>query len=181
MKLQITDIQGLVVFEKQKFIDSRGYFFESYNKDWFTSLGVNIDFWQDNVSFSKKGVLRGLHFQTTPFEQAKLVQVLQGTVFDVAIDLRKNSKTYKRWHAETLSETNGKTMFIPEGFAHGFLVLSESALFSYKCSSRYSYEHSMIIKWDDPELNIIWPENPEEISEKDKNAITLNEYEKRLG
>jgi dTDP-4-dehydrorhamnose 3,5-epimerase len=176
MKIKTTGIKGLIVFERQMFSDNRGYFYESFNKTWFDSLKLDIGFWQDNVSFSKEGVLRGLHFQKNPFAQAKLVQVLQGEVFDVALDLRKDSPTYRQWHAEILSESNGRMMFIPEGFAHGFLVISESALFHYKCSKKYSPENSITIFWDS--ASIFWPKQPKCISEQDEKGKTLDEYER---
>lgn len=176
MNFKLTGIQGLIVFEKDIFIDDRGYFFEAYNKSWFELLKLNIDFWQDNISFSKKGVLRGLHFQKEPFAQDKFVQVIIGEVFDVAVDLRKDSRTFGKWHAEVLSESNKKVMFIPKGFAHGFLVLSNEAIFNYKCSNKYSKEDSVTINWNDKDLNIFWPKNPSLISEQDKKGISFKEF-----
>lgn len=176
MKVRTTQIKDLIVFENDVFIDNRGYFLESYNELWFKKLKIDVHFSQDNVSMSKKGVLRGLHFQEQPYSQAKLVQVLQGEVFDVAVDLRRDSSTFKQWHAEILNDSNQKLMFIPEGFAHGFIVLSDYALFHYKCSSAYNVESSKTIKWDDKDINILWPIEPISISDKDQNGQSLKDY-----
>jgi dTDP-4-dehydrorhamnose 3,5-epimerase len=176
MKIKTTQFPGLVIIEKNVFADSRGYFFESYNKVWFDLLKLDFTFVQDNVSMSTIGVLRGLHFQQQPFAQAKLVQVLQGEVFDVVVDLREDSPTFKKWHAEIISESNNKAMFIPEGFAHGFLTLSSSALFHYKCSNLYHPESSKIIRWDDEDIDIMWPNKPTSISDQDSKGLSLKDY-----
>ena len=176
MKLKITGIQGLMVFENDFHGDERGFFYESCNEKWFQN---KLHFVQSNISYSKKGVLRGLHIQTEPFVQGKLVQVIQGEVFDVAIDLRKDSKTYKQWHAETLSGINHLMMYIPEGFAHGFLALTDS-LFAYSCTNFYSLEHSKTIRWDDEDLGIIWPKNPTDLSKLDKDAMKFKDYEEEI-
>jgi dTDP-4-dehydrorhamnose 3,5-epimerase len=176
MKIKKTQLPGLIVFEKDIFVDQRGYFFEIYSKTWFEKIKLNVDFVQDNVSVSTKGVMRGLHIQALPYTQAKFVQVLQGEVYDVVVDLRKDSPTFKKWHAEVLSESNKSVMFIPEGFAHGFLVLSESSIFHYKCSNFYNPESSKTIKWNDEEIGIIWPKTPTSISDRDNNGLSLKDY-----
>ena len=163
-----TNIKDVYIIEPQVFGDERGYFFESYKKQEFDKNGLCFNFVQDNQSKSKKGVLRGLHFQKQ-FPQAKLVRVLQGEVFDVAVDLRKNSPTYGKWTGVILSEENKKMFLIPRGFAHGFLVLSDTAVFSYKCDDYYHPEDEGGIAWDDPDIAIEWPQKTNLIlSEKDK-------------
>ena len=154
-KLKIPD---LLLIEPQVFKDERGFFFESYNKkDFENALGKKITFIQDNHSMSLQGVLRGLHFQSKPYEQAKLVRVIQGEVWDVAVDIRDNSPTYGHWCGEVLSEKNKKQLWIPEGFAHGFYVLSETAELVYKVNQFYSNEHEKIIHWKNNSFNIDWP------------------------
>ncbi len=152
------------------FPDERGYFFESYNQQEFERCGISVAFVQDNVSNSKKGVLRGLHFQTGEFAQDKLVSVATGKVFDVVVDIRKESPTYGKWVGVTLDEASHNMLFIPKGCAHGFYVLSEQAKFYYKCSNFYNKEASSGIRFDDPTLAIQWPLEGEPIvSEQDKN------------
>lgn len=173
-----TDIKGVYIIESKVFGDNRGYFQETYQYENFKEAGLDMIFVQDNESKSKKGVLRGLHFQTQ-YSQGKLVRVLQGEVFDVAVDLRKDSKTYGKWTGVRLSSDNKKMFYIPENFAHGFLVLSDEATFAYKCTNLYHPEFDSGIIWNDKEINIQWPlENIEEIllSEKDKNQQTFAEY-----
>ena len=174
MKLTLTPIKDLVVIEPKVFGDERGYFYEAYNKNTFHELGLDYDFVQDNQSFSRKGVLRGLHFQKE-FPQAKLVRVIEGEVFDVAVDLRKNSPTFGKWYGVTLSGENKKMFMIPRGFAHGFLVLSETAVFSYKCDDFYHPNDEGGIIYNDPDIGIEWPEVDCELvlSEKDKKHETL--------
>ena len=169
MKLTLTPIKDLVVIEPKVFEDSRGYFFEAYNKNAFHELGLDYDFVQDNQSYSTKGVLRGLHFQKQ-FPQAKLVRVLEGEVFDVAVDLRKDSLTYGKWYGVRLSAENKKMFMIPRGFAHGFLVLSDTAVFSYKCDDFYHPNDEGGIMFDDPDIGVKWPKIDVEyiLSEKDK-------------
>lgn len=169
MKLRLTPIKDLVILEPKVFEDSRGYFFEAYNKNAFHELGLDYDFVQDNQSYSTKGVLRGLHFQKH-FPQAKLVRVLKGEVFDVAVDLRKNSPTFGKWYGVKLSAENKKMFMIPRGFAHGFLVLSDTAVFSYKCDDFYHPNDEGGIMFDDPDIGIEWPKIDVEyiLSEKDK-------------
>ncbi|MBK8487586.1 MAG: dTDP-4-dehydrorhamnose 3,5-epimerase [Bacteroidetes bacterium] len=172
-----THIPGLFVFEPKVFEDERGYFYESYNANIFAEKNINLNFVQDNQSKSSYGVLRGLHFQLEPMAQAKLVRVISGEVLDVAVDLRLGSPTYKEHYSIALSADNRKQLYIPKGFAHGFVVLSETAEFFYKCDNFYSKEHDGGIAFNDPALNIDWqlPEDVLVISEKDKNLPLLNE------
>ncbi len=174
MKLTLTPIKDLVVIEPKVFGDERGYFYEAYNKNTFHELELDYDFVQDNQSFSRKGVLRGLHFQKE-FPQAKLVRVIEGEVFDVAVDLRKGSPTFGKWYGVTLSGENKKMFMIPRGFAHGFLVLSETAVFSYKCDDFYHPNDEGGIIYNDPDIGIEWPKVDCELvlSEKDKKHETL--------
>lgn len=172
-----TGIEGLYIIEPTVFGDNRGYFMETYNFKDFKEAGLDMIFVQDNQSKSKRGVLRGLHFQYK-HPQGKLVRVTKGEVFDVAVDLRKNSKTYGKWYGVILSEENKRQFYIPEGFAHGFLVLSEEAEFVYKCTDYYHPEDEGGIIWNDPDININWPlDKVEEVilSEKDKKWKTLRE------
>jgi dTDP-4-dehydrorhamnose 3,5-epimerase len=179
MKVRKTDIQDLLVIEPEIYGDSRGYFFESFSKKKFeAATGVHADFVQDNESKSAYGVIRGLHFQKDPHAQAKLVRVVRGKVLDVAVDLRHDSPTYGRYHAEELSEDNHLQMFIPKGFAHGFSVLSDEAVLQYKCDGYYNPESEGGIAWNDPDLNIDWgiPAEKVILSAKDKDRQTLKEY-----
>lgn len=157
MKFIATELPGLYVIEPQVFYDSRGYFLESYQKTLYQQNGIDADFVQDNTSFSVKGTLRGLHFQRPPFAQAKLVRVTQGAVWDVAVDIRRQSPTFGRWFGLELSEANHKAMFIPIGFAHGFCVLSDTAQFTYKCTQYYAPQSESGIIWNDLTLAIQWP------------------------
>ena len=181
-KFKITkcEIEGLYILEPKVFYDDRGYFMETYNQNDFDELGLNMKFVQDNESKSKRGVLRGLHFQKK-HPQGKLVRVIKGSVYDVAVDIRKNSKTFGKWVGVELSEENKKQFYIPEGFAHGFLVLSKEAQFVYKCSDFYYPEDEGGIIYNDSTINISWP-IPEDmevvISEKDKKWGGLKEYVK---
>ncbi len=177
-----TSIDGVYVIEPTVFGDDRGYFMETYSKAEFEEIGLYYDFVQDNQSKSKKGVLRGLHFQKENI-QAKLVRVLKGEVFDVAVDLRPNSKTYGKWEGVILSEENKKMFLIPKGFAHGFLVLSEEAEFTYKCDDIYNHNAEGGLAWNDKEVGINWPLGnikKEDLitSEKDTKWPTLNELRK---
>ena len=156
MPFKTTGIPGLLIFEPAVFKDDRGYFFESYNEETFRRQGVDIRFVQDNQSFSRYGVIRGLHYQLEPHAQAKLVRVLQGRVLDVAVDIRKDSPTFGKYMAIELSAENKKQFLIPAGFAHGFSVLSETAEVSYKCDAFYHKESEGGIRYDDPTLNIDW-------------------------
>ena len=177
MKLTLTPIKDLVVIEPKVFEDQRGYFFEAYNKNTFHELGIDYDFVQDNQSYSTKGVLRGLHFQKQ-YPQAKLVRVLQGEVFDVAVDLRKDSPTYGKWYGVTLSAENKKMFMIPRDFAHGFLVLSDTAVFSYKCDDFYHPNDEGGIMYNDPDIGVEWPKIDCEyiLSEKDREHPFLNNH-----
>ncbi|MEG2917985.1 MAG: dTDP-4-dehydrorhamnose 3,5-epimerase [Clostridium sp.] len=165
-----TSIEGLYIIKPRVFKDNRGYFMESYNKNEFFENGLTMEFVQDNESFSTKGVLRGLHFQEK-HSQGKLVRVISGEIFDVAVDLRKDSETYLKWEGVYLSGENKTQFYIPEGFAHGFLVLSDTVTFNYKCTDFYHPEYEKGMKWNDETIGIQWPlENIEEVilSEKDK-------------
>ena len=165
-----TKIKHLYIIETNIYGDNRGYFFESYNKKDFFEAGLTMNFVQDNESKSKKGVLRGLHFQIQN-TQGKLVRVTQGEVYDVAVDLRKGSPTYGQYEGVVLSEENKRQLYIPEGFAHGFLVLSDTATFVYKCTDFYNHNAESGILWNDPTLNIDWPI-------KDINEIILSDKDK---
>ena len=179
MKFIETKISDVIIIEPTVFGDTRGYFLESYNKDKFEDVIGKTPFVQDNESKSSKGVLRGLHFQKPPFEQAKLVRCIQGEVLDVAVDIRKNSKTYGKHVTVLLSGKNKRQLFIPRGFAHGFLVISEYAIFSYKVDNRYAPESDAGIRWDDSILNIQWGVNESEVlvSEKDSKLPFFSEFE----
>ena len=178
MNLIKTKLDGLVVLKPTVFKDNRGCFMESYNQNIINKLFGNINFVQDNESESSRGVLRGLHFQNPPFTQSKLVRCVKGVVLDVALDLRKNSKTYGHFETTVLSSENKEQLFIPIGFAHGFIVLSESAVLSYKVDNYYNPESESGIIWNDPDLNIDWKINKKEIivSEKDKSLPTFNNF-----
>ena len=168
-----TEIDGLFVIETKKYGDDRGYFFESYKKKDFDDAGLIYDFVQDNQSKSKENVLRGLHYQKV-HQQAKLVRVIDGEVFDVAVDLRKNSKTYGKWFGVVLASDKGNMLMIPRGFAHGFLVLSKSATFQYKCDDYYHPEDEAGIIWNDSSLGVRWPKRDGVIlSEKDQHHQRL--------
>ncbi|MCB0381863.1 MAG: dTDP-4-dehydrorhamnose 3,5-epimerase [Psychroserpens sp.] len=170
MKVKETKLQGCFIIEPKVFEDKRGYFFESYNQNSFDHhVSKTVKFVQDNESYSTKGVLRGLHFQTGKYAQAKLVRVVQGSVLDVAVDLRKNSKTYGKYISVELSHHNKKQLFVPRGFAHGFVVLSDVAVFSYKCDNYYNKEFESGIIYNDVTLNIDWQLSDNEliVSEKD--------------
>ena len=156
IKVTTCDIEGLKVIEPKVFGDARGYFFESYNYNDYAAAGITQEFVQDNQSASKKGVLRGLHFQKN-FPQDKLVRVINGEVFDVAVDLREGSKTYGKWFGVVLSAENKKQFFIPKNFAHGFVVLSDYAEFAYKCTDFYHPDDEGGIIWNDPDIGIDWP------------------------
>lgn len=158
-KIKVTpcEIEGLYVIEPTVFKDERGYFVETYNQNDFKEAGLNMVFVQDNQSMSVKGVLRGLHYQKH-FPQGKLVRAIRGTVFDVAVDLRTNSKTYGKWFGVELSAENKKQFYIPEGFAHGFIVLSDEAEFAYKCTDFYHPGDEGGLAWNDPEIGVEWPQ-----------------------
>lgn len=181
-----TGIEGLYIIEPTVFGDERGFFVESYNKNDFIELGISDEFVQDNHSKSKKGVLRGLHFQTK-FSQGKLVRVIKGSVYDVAVDLRKDSKTFGKHFGLELSAENKRMFFIPKDFAHGFLTLEEDTEFTYKCTDFYHPEYDSGIMWNDKDINIDWnfekynlQEKDIVLSEKDKKHQSLKEYEGKL-
>ena len=174
MKLLPTELEEVFVIEPRVFHDPRGFFMETFHRERYEALGLHADFCQDNLSFSSKNTLRGLHYQH-PHEQAKLVQVLQGEIFDVAVDIRRGSPTFGRAVGVSLSESNRRQLFIPRGFAHGFCVLSETALFAYKCSDLYAPDCDRGVQWSDPALGIAWPiENPL-LSAKDQGLPLLKD------
>lgn len=177
-----TQLEGVYIIEPKIFKDDRGYFFESYNEHEFAVNGINARFVQDNQSKSSYGVIRGLHMQLPPFGQAKLVRVLKGRVLDVAVDVRPDSKTFGKYVAVELSEENQRQLFIPRNFLHGFAVLTDEALFAYKCDNLYHKPAEFGIRFDDPEINIKWPIPADKIitSEKDRLANTLSDLKKRL-
>lgn len=170
MRTESTKIQDLKIIYPSVFEDSRGYFFESYNKEIFAKQGIKEEFFQDNQSLSHKGVLRGLHFQNPPHAQSKLVRVVMGSVLDVAVDIRKNSPTYGKYVSVILSAANKLMFYIPEGFAHGFLVLEDNTIFSYKCSFVYNKQSEDSVLWCDSDLKIDWGIRNPILSEKDKIA-----------
>ncbi len=171
-----TPFEGVKIFEPQRYEDERGYFYESYNKRLFEEAGIPADFVQDNQAFSSYGVLRGLHYQLPPMAQAKLVRVILGEVLDVIVDLRKDQATYGQWYSLRLSEENHRQLFIPRGFAHGYVALSPQVIFAYKCDNYYAPECEAGIRYDDPALNIRWgvPKEQLIISAKDR-ALPLLE------
>ena len=168
-----TRIPGVVIIEPKVFGDERGFFLETYRSNRYAELGIPERLVQDNMSFSRKGVLRGLHIQH-PQAQGKLVQVFAGEVFDVAVDVRRGSPTFGHWEGVTLSAENKRQFWVPPGFAHGFVVTSETALFAYKCSDYYSPDTEFSVRWDDPAIGIDWPlDGAPELSNKDKDALAL--------
>jgi dTDP-4-dehydrorhamnose 3,5-epimerase len=175
MKVETTPLSGVLLIEPEVFGDARGFFKETWNHRRYAEAGLSREFVQDNLSFSRRGILRGLHFQN-PGPQGKLVQVLQGEVFDVAVDIRVGSPTFGRWFGALLSADNHLQLFVPEGFAHGFCVTSETALFSYKCTDFYSpsTEHSLL--WDDPDIGIDWPLRDPSLSGKDRAGRRLKDF-----
>ncbi len=179
MKVIKTNLQGLVIIEPRVFEDERGYFFESYQKERYQENGINCVFVQDNESRSEKGVVRGLHYQLEPYSQSKLVRIIKGAVLDVAVDIRKNSPTFGEWYSIELSDKNKKQLFIPKGFAHGFSVLSEEAVLTYKCDNYYNWEAERGIIYNDHKLNINWQVPGAEmiLSEKDQKFSSFEEAE----
>jgi dTDP-4-dehydrorhamnose 3,5-epimerase len=175
MELTETGIAGLVIISPKVFYDDRGYFFESYQKKALRKLGIDVDFMQDNESCSAKGILRGLHFQSPPYAQGKLVRVVKGAVLDVAVDIRKKSQTYGEWRAFKLDGNSKQMIWVPEGFAHGFLVLEDDTVFQYKCTNYYNKEAEGSIRWDDPTLNIGWEISDPTLSAKDLRAPLFHE------
>ncbi len=174
MKVTQTKLSGALIFEPKVFGDQRGFFMETWNQQRYKEAGLDVDFVQSNLSKSSKGVLRGLHFQN-PNPQGKLVQILTGEVFDVAVDIRQGSPTFGQWHGEILTGDNHKQFYIPEGFAHGFCVLSDTAIFSYMCTNFYSPADEISLIWNDPFIEIDWPIDTPSLSEKDEKALSLED------
>lgn len=172
MQIIETNLPGVLLIEPKVFGDDRGFFMETYQADRYAEAGIPGPFVQDNLSFSQRGVLRGLHFQN-PNAQGKLVHVLQGEVFDVAVDIRVGSPTFGQWLGYTLSAENKRQLWVPEGFAHGFCVTSNTALFAYKCTRLYAPECEQAIRWDDPAIDIEWPLDTPSLSGKDSQARLL--------
>lgn len=180
MKVTKTKIDGVLIIDPDVHGDHRGYFMETYNQQKYKEIGIDVDFVQDNMSFSaQKGTLRGLHFQNMPMAQSKLVSCTKGRVIDVAVDIRKGSPTYGEWVSVELTAENKRQFFIPQGFAHGFLTLSDDVEFRYKVDNFYSPEHDRGIRYDDPTCNVDWGSllegNEPILSDKDKNGPTLEE------
>ena len=174
------DIPDVILIKPKKYLDNRGFFMEFYNKKDFYEAGIKTEFIQDNHSYSIKNVLRGLHFQFKPFEQAKLVKCVSGMIFDVAVDLRPNSDTFGKYVSAILSGEDGYMLYIPRGFAHGFAVLSENAHVHYKVDNYYAPEYEGGIIWNDPDIGIKWPINNPILSNKDMNLPRLKEIKDRL-
>lgn len=182
MKITELTIKGVYVVESDVHADSRGYFFESYNERDFHKAGLDTAFAQDNISRSTKGALRGLHYQLEPYSQGKLVRVVQGEVFDVAVDIRKGSPAYGQWYGHILSAENKTALYISPGFAHGFLVLSDTAVFTYKCTRLYEPKADRCIVWNDAKIGIKWPIPPDQalMSGRDREAPPLEKAENNL-
>ncbi len=176
MEIIKTPLEGLLIIKPDVFEDDRGYFFESFNQDKFLKEGLDLHFLQDNESKSKKGVLRGLHFQAPPFAQGKLVRVMRGSVMDVAVDIRKDSPTYGKWESIVLSGQNKWMYWIPPGFAHGFATLDDDTIFFYKCTNVYNKPSEGSILWNDADLRINWGIDEPVISEKDKISPLFSEF-----
>lgn len=172
MKVELTSIPGLVVIEPVVHGDERGFFMEAYSRSRYAEAGIPMEFVQDNISLSERGILRGLHLQH-PHDQGKLCSVLQGEVFDVAVDVRVGSPTFGRWEGLLLSADNKKQFYVPPGFAHGFCVLSDRALFSYKCTDFYSAKDELGVCWNDPDIGIDWPVQSPRLSSKDQRNPRL--------
>lgn len=167
-------LSGLLIIEPKAHGDARGFFMETWNQRRYRDAGLTAAFVQDNVSLSRKGILRGLHFQN-PSSQGKLVSVLHGAVLDVAVDVRRSSPTFGKWEAVELNDTNHRQFFVPPGFAHGFLVLSDTAMFHYKCTEFYSPKDEVTIRWNDPSISVAWPVSTPLVSEKDAKAPFLKD------
>jgi dTDP-4-dehydrorhamnose 3,5-epimerase len=176
MEVLATGIADLFIIQPKIFEDNRGYFFESYNKKAFEKHGIVASFVQDNQSLSQKGILRGLHFQAPPHAQGKLVSVIKGAVLDIAVDIRKDSSTYGKHFSIELNEKNKTMLWIPEGFAHGFITLEDQTIFTYKCTNFYNKESEGSIIWNDPEIGIDWGVADPVLSEKDKIGVLLSEF-----
>jgi dTDP-4-dehydrorhamnose 3,5-epimerase len=175
MTITETKLPGLLVIDPKVFGDERGYFFESFNQKVFEAAGLETNFLQDKESKSARGVLRGLHFQAPPFEQGKLVRVARGAVMDVSVDIRKASPTYGKWESFELSEHNKRMLWIPPGFAHGFVSLEDDTIFIYKCTNIYHSESEGSVRWNDQDLGIVWGVDDPVVSEKDQQAPLFSE------
>lgn len=175
-----TNLEDCYLIKPKTFSDIRGYFREIYKKTDFNIAGVIVNFIQDNLSYSVKNVIRGLHFQKPPKEQSKLVFCVYGEIFDVAVDLRKNSKTFLKWYGVILNHENGNMLYIPKGFAHGFVVKSDFAIVCYKCDEEYSPQHDSGIRYDDPHINIDWQTSDPILSEKDSKLPFIDEIKEIL-
>lgn len=176
---QAKDIPEVISIKCERHSDERGFFEETFKSSVFKSNGMDFDFVQDNHSYSTKGVIRGLHFQIPPKEQGKLVSVISGEIFDVAVDVRPNSRYFGRWISEILSADNHKMLWIPPGFAHGFFALQDSHVV-YKTTSEYSFVHERGILWDDQDIGVVWPEDNPIVSEKDRKLMTFATYKKEM-
>ncbi len=176
-KFDKLDLDGVVQITPRIFYDERGYFLESFKASDFSQNGIDVEFLQDNHSLSQKGVLRGLHYQLPPKAQGKLVKVVSGVVWDVAVDIRKHSPNFKKWIAVELSGEKNNMLYIPPGFAHGFVAMTDNVNLLYKCTNEYSQINDSGIRWDDPEIGIDWPDNQMIISEKDRNLPLLKDTE----
>ncbi len=176
MEIVKTKISDLYIIKPRVFEDARGYFFESYNKKEFIRLGIDQNFVQDNESMSQKGVVRGLHYQRPPFAQGKLVRVMQGSVLDVAVDIRKTSPTYGEWVAVVLTQKNKWMYWIPPGFAHGFAALEDNTVFFYKCTNVYNKESEGSIRWNDPTLKIDWKISDEILKDRDTTSTLFEDF-----
>jgi dTDP-4-dehydrorhamnose 3,5-epimerase len=174
MKIHPTELQGVSLIEPDVFGDSRGFFLETWNRRRYAEAGLNVEFVQDNLSYSQRGTLRGLHYQK-PHTQGKLVTVLHGEVYDVVVDLRRDSPTFGRWIGIHLAAESRRQIYVPPGFAHGFCVTSEAALFAYKCTDYYAPQDEATIAWDDPDLAITWPVREPILSEKDRRGVRLKD------
>ena len=180
MKITKTNIEGLIIIEPEIFMDDRGSFFESWNVKKFKEIGIEDHFIQDNQSNSSKGVLRGLHFQNPPYAQDKLVRVIRGSVLDVAVDLRSHSSTYGKHYSIVLSDKNFKSVYIPKGFAHGFVSLEDNTIFSYKCSDMYNKEYEGCLLWNDQDLGIDWNINKPIVSQKDMQGLYFKDFKSKF-
>jgi dTDP-4-dehydrorhamnose 3,5-epimerase len=176
MECSTFEIAGLILIKPKVFSDNRGSFLETFHIDKYREIGIDKAFVQDNESVSSAMVLRGLHFQCPPFAQGKLIRVISGSIYDVAVDIRKNSPTYGRWHAEILTGENRHQFWIPEGFAHGFLALEDQTIVNYKCTSVYQAGSEATLLWNDPDIGIHWPGTPVEISPKDLGGESFSHF-----
>ena len=180
MEIIKTPIHGLLVINPNIFGDKRGYFFESWSKKSYQNIGLDLEFVQDNQSFSQKGVLRGLHFQNPPFAQGKLVRVIKGAVLDVVVDIRNDSITYGQYFSVRLSEENKKVFWIPPGFAHAFVALEDDTIFTYKCTEVYNKDSEGALIWNDTDLNIDWGVKSPLVSEKDMLAVSFKDFKSQF-